>query len=239
MSPASMVSPPTRGWTRFHRGIRGADRGFPAHAGWTRRGMGWPYVQGGFPAHAGMDPQSLSVGRSRRGFPRPRGDGPCMGPSTSAACRVSPPTRDGPAKAAFVKACPEVSPPTRGWTYQPRQQDLWCMGFPAHAGMDPFCPSAADHGTWFPRPRGDGPEDMVLAWITEAVSPPTRGWTLGTAYCTHSVLGFPAHAGMDPSQAGRAAASQGFPRPRGDGPVFPHGGTEPGRVSPPTRGWTF
>ena len=56
---------------------------------------------------------------------------------------------------------------------------------------------------------------------TSGVSPPTRGWTAGVPTGRDPDLGFPAHAGMDPSQDVRS-----WPGPTD-------------RVSPPTRGWTF
>ena len=253
------ASPPTRGWTRGLERGQGRGRGFPAHAGMDRslhgagghrrrlprpRGdgprrllatdeiveaspptRGWtacadrsPRLPRGFPAHAGMDPCRPAAPRTVRRLPRPRGDGP----SPSA----SPP------------ASAEASPPTRGWTQQAGVPPSHCVGFPAHAGMDP-APS-----TWFarasrlPRPRGDGPElhvspdDMILA------SPPTRGWTLGLGVEPAHEHGFPAHAGMDPRSAPTDRRRRRLPRPRGDGPPADVSGTLQGKASPPTRGWT-
>ena len=90
----------------------------------------------------------------------------------------------------------------------------------------------------FPRPRGDGPAIMVAYAIYAAVSPPTRGWT--PPYAQHRLIerGFPAHAGMDLPERSSHSDPRGFPRPRGDGPLW-HGKIAPRiRVSPPTRGWT-
>ena len=138
-----------------------------------------------------------------------------------------------------------VSPPTRGWT----------------------SPSSTAPGEGSPRPRGDGPLQMV-----STVSPPTRGWTR----VDKAVLpGRSVDLEVSPPTRGwtRSSGDQrldrrtGFPRPRGDGPAcsprakhpasgFPaHAGMDPavtgsaaptgdgaeGRptpVSPPTRGWT-
>ena len=106
----------------------------------------------------------------------------------------------------------------------------------------------------FPRPRGDGPSAVRVA------------------YGCHGASGFPAHAGMDLTDSrGERPTHRRFPRPRGDGPLLvgqhPHAGTpssstaehatgfpahagmDPARnladrivpnavVSPPTRGWT-
>ena len=165
----------------------------PPTRGWTPSAESLVPRVPGFPAHAGMDPRCRPSTRSASRFPRPRGDGPKAFTATQAGTGVSP--------------------PTRGWTRT--RPGPWCgvVGFPAHAGMDPPWGPEDRLLSGFPRPRGDGPEDMVLAWITEAVSPPTRGWTR-PRWCRHRHrYGFPAHAGMDPA----------MPR---------------GLVSPPTRGWT-
>ena len=178
---------------------------------------------------------------------------------------VSPPTR-GWTHAARTSdlAAGAVSPPTRGWTISEIRPWHRPIGFPAHAGMD----------------RGSGQRLRR----SRLVSPPTRGWTVLQYHELPHSLGFPAHAGMDPSQLGIRSRlvrgfpahagmdptswtttwlPRGFPRPRGDGPVyvrdiaegkrgFPaHAGMDPfcksvkpnaltsTRVSPPTRGWTI
>ena len=51
-------------------------------------------------------------------------------------------------------------------------------------------------------------------------------------------LGFPAHAGMDPTQKTTATNVHGFPRTRGDGPVASPQVMVRSSVSPHTRGWT-
>ena len=109
----------------------------PAHAGWTAvifDSMDQAY---GFPAHAGMDRQRPRRAKASGWFPRPRGDGPsrCGG-----GCAPG-----------------WVSPPTRGWTGDPQVGLPLCLGFPAHAGMDPNPGSRRTWKGWFPRPRGDGP----------------------------------------------------------------------------------
>ena len=68
-----MVSPPTRGWTRYCR--------LPED------------LSPGFPAHAGMDPAINSDGDKRERFPRPRGDGPAVYDHFDPGALVSPPTR--------------------------------------------------------------------------------------------------------------------------------------------------
>ena len=56
---------------------------------------------------------------------------------------------------------------------------------------------------------------------------------------THTLCGFPAHAGMDPGPSAIPSEDEGFPRPRGDGPSSSRWRSTTNRVSPPTRGWTL
>ena len=70
------------------------------------------------------------------------------------------------------------------------------------------------------------------------VSPPTRGWTPHDCLLCRALMGFPAHAGMDPRRSSVSVAIGGFPRPRGDGPDHACGSGKCRSVSPPTRGWT-
>ena len=72
-SSASVVSPPTRGWT--------ASRALCAT----------PLP--GFPAHAGMDPARPRQRNRPPRFPRPRGDGPRPTTQRLQSLEVSPPTR--------------------------------------------------------------------------------------------------------------------------------------------------
>ena len=253
------VSPPTRGWTHKPLARKLDHPGFPAHAGmdlcprhsvipsawfprprgdgpWIRYGRaratavspptrGWTptalaplQVRQGFPAHAGMDLTSLTGLGERIGFPRPRGDGPARCPSRNNS--------------------DPVSPPTRGWTPIRSTCSSCRSGFPAHAGMDLQPADERLAGGGFPRPRGDGPADKVGELETALVSPPTRGWTVGSALRPGGAGGFPAHAGMDLQPADKRLAGGGFPRPRGDGPLTPWPTMLTRRVSPPTRGWT-
>ena len=257
--PPGWVSPPTRGWTYINGDVDRVTDGFPAHAGMDRRccyrpapASGFPRPRGdgprppdwadiaaavspptrgwtlrlhaimagvrGFPAHAGMDLVAGCRPRRPRRFPRPRGDGPRLRDSTSRRH--------------------EVSPPTRGWTDDGRPVDWALRGFPAHAGMDPLNLRMSLQGMGFPRPRGDGPRERQGTAGHLWVSPPTRGWTVTAVIATLNVIGFPAHAGMDPRPATRSLSQIRFPRPRGDGPGCSRVGSPPPAVSPPTRGWT-
>ena len=232
--PWSMVSPPTRGWTRQAGGVGERRRGFPAHAGMD------PLAQR-FPRY------SCSVSPPTRGWTyRPS-------PTRGAwlVHQVSPPTRGWTVNLRDpLEGVVTVSPPTRGWTLDcipsstdrhgfPRPRgdgpiltitlrtrvvgfpahagmDLHHRergrieygGFPAHAGMDPSSSRTPQLRQGFPAHAGMDPR-TASAWTV-------RQW----------LLGFPAHAGMDPPSR--------FPRPRGDGPFTPGAS-----VSPPTRGWTL
>ena len=256
---ASLVSPPTRGWTLAVNATR------------THRH--------GFPAHAGMDPLLPASARSLRRFPRPRGDGPPKMRVLYVVAMVSPPTRgwtrfgcvfcarhggfpahagmdpssavchrptrrfprprgDGPQGPNYFGTDTEVSPPTRGWTREQNERAPTGLGFPAHAGMDLYQWRRGPRYRRFPRPRGDGPPLLLPTCTCIWVSPPTRGWTQAAGLGGHRGSGFPAHAGMDLVAGCRPRRPRRFPRPRGDGPTQPADVPTGHGVSPPTRGWT-
>ena len=165
-----------------------------------------------------MDLQKPGALEAMRRFPRPRGDGPFLKLANSTAA--------------------VVSPPTRGWTLKVRWEIWILVGFPAHAGMDPPALPAGAFTDGFPRPRGDGPLQVLCPSCNLRVSPPTRGWTRDLVPAGHHSDGFPAHAGMDPAMERWLRSLLRFPRPRGDGPTNPSRGNSITLVSPPTRGWT-
>ena len=213
-------SPHTRGWTRHRRGPARLGHGFPAHAGmdpattgptpsrsWIPRTRGdgpldrrcrrsgrtdSPHTRGwtrgrgrlsgnrrGFPAHAGMDPHVVGPQGAAGRIPRTRGDGPVG--------FVGSPGRAGD------------SPHTRGWTRIASGSPARRQGFPAHAGMDPESANGGERRGRIPRTRGDGPQAAVSLRGLMGDSPHTRGWTAARPLVTRAVVGFPAHAGMDPS----------------------------------------
>ena len=260
-SPSTPIvaSPPTRGWTPGLCAHPPDWRGFPAHAGMDRRrsrcwmlrpwlprprgdgprpcfqatcrpkaspptrgwtvGRGQPVgLGGGFPAHAGMDPCRRSAGARWPWLPRPRGD--------------------GPASYGLSFSTTRASPPTRGWTLRGHGGVLGLLGFPAHAGMDPWPRSGLAPRPRLPRPRGDGPALHRAPWCNQAASPPTRGWTCRRGCERWVATGFPAHAGMDPCRSSGPNTTHRLPRPRGDGPHSPLSLTGRPSASPPTRGWT-
>ena len=253
------VSPHTRGWTSAVAVPPVDHGGFPAHAGMDHvdqtspvmrsrfprtRGdgprpclfhqsimavsphtRGWTLLRAararearGFPAHAGMDPRRATRRRTARWFPRTRGDGPAQ--VDVRADRIL------------------VSPHTRGWTPLPPSVVRELHGFPAHAGMDRGCSPSRRAPDGFPRTRGDGPARWLDFSHDGMVSPHTRGWTASTPLGADRRVGFPAHAGMDPSPLEMRPATPWFPRTRGDGPEGGRARSRPSPVSPHTRGWT-
>ena len=69
--------------------------------------------------------------------------------------------------------------------------------------------------------------------------PHTRGWTLFVGWFRNGPSVSPAHAGMDLRGCAMQCCSFGFPRTRGDGPLFRRP-DQPGLQFPPhTRGWTL
>ena len=253
------VSPHTRGWTQPPVDVVAPVAGFPAHAGmdrvgfergfaglrfprtrgdgptppspshssdavsphtrgWTRRSRRGGRANRGFPAHAGMDRSDTADHACQRWFPRTRGDGPMGRLITTARMRVSP--------------------HTRGWTVPEVVHRHGRRGFPAHAGMDLQRSRLPQATCGFPRTRGDGPVATFRGMPLPGVSPHTRGWTHRVRRGARPVLGFPAHAGMDPAACPRCRPSSRFPRTRGDGPPSRRTSVPPRRVSPHTRGWT-
>ena len=130
-------------------------------------------------------------------------------------------------------------PEKRGWTRQPDSEQAFDHGFPAHAGMDPGAALPCLVSLRLPRTRGDGPVTVTQKRDGQPASPHTRGWTPGRALHARRRCGFPAHAGMDPDQAGRLPPHHGLPRTRGDGPSWSPGARNSKAASPHTRGWTL
>ena len=211
---ASLVSPPTRGWTLRRR----------------RDGL----LVRGFPAHAGMDRARRGVQRCRQRFPRPRGDGPAPCRASSVHRSVSPPTRGWTPVRSVLPTDLRGFPAHAGMDLIPTQAHRHAPGFPRPRGMDRAGATAALRSTRFPRPRGDGPHADDACDAFRRVSPPTRGWTHAIKLSALSCCGFPAHAGMDlrSSRFRRLPAPLGFPAHAGMDLLSLTG------VSPPTRGWT-
>ena len=257
---AKRASPHTRGWTPRDVPRRQDGAGFPAHAGmdprrscrrassrrlprtrgdgprsasgsesrssasphtrgWTLLGQLPPVRAPGFPAHAGMDPRPAAPPAARTRLPRTRGDGPYPGRPRRVWAKASPHTRGW-------------TPGTPGGTWPP-------AGFPAHAGMDPAAGDRRRPPRRLPRTRGDGPAAPDGPNRTISASPHTRGWTRRVILVEHALVGFPAHAGMDPGRSRSPGARAGLPRTRGDGPDGRLAVAACDAASPHTRGWTL
>ena len=211
--------PRTRGdGPRWARSCARPTRASPHTRGWTPASGVADDGESGFPAHAGMDPASSSPTGPRRRLPRTRGDGPV----------------DRLVDVGQVVA----SPHTRGWTHMGFDGRVVGTGFPAHAGMDPGCPSGRGARPWLPRTRGDGPAVSDRAVLLDSASPHTRGWTVGAHSIAQDATGFPAHAGMDPRPPRSSGSRHRLPRTRGDGPGAWAERDSCRRASPHTRGWT-
>ena len=165
-----------------------------------------------------MDPGAARAPRRRPRLPRTRGDGP------------RPPAGRAPSRAA--------SPHTRGWTRRAGSVRSTVAGFPAHAGMDPIIAPIGIAPLGLPRTRGDGPWTGCPSCAPCWASPHTRGWTGGERVSAGGIIGFPAHAGMDPAPAAALAPRPRLPRTRGDGPWRRTAASRSRAASPHTRGWT-
>ncbi len=190
----------------------------PRTRGWTERMRRRGAPGRGSPAHAGMDRRWWRSGARPGGLPRARGDGP----------------RGGAARARRRPAPPR----TRGWTGGQRTDGLGGVGSPAHAGMDRSAGCTALRPGRLPRARGDGPRRCRLLHPRPLAPPRTRGWTRVEVLQRASLLGSPAHAGMDRDvQAGTPPPAR-LPRARGDGPRRAGAGDGHRQAPPRTRGWT-
>ena len=262
-STPSEVSPHTRGWTRVDgRRWAPAPRGFPAHAGMDPRrlpaGLIWPRfprTRGDGPAPAMSTPSDSRVSPHTRGWTRCRSTG-CSPSATEGFPAhagmdredVADEPHPSPGFPAHAGMDPEAwatadgaarFPRTRGDGPAGRRVRLeGRRGFPAHAGMDPKGANVGPGAGGFPRTRGDGPFGSGSTRMMNGVSPHTRGWTVVKRLMTAYVVGFPAHAGMDPTRASPRRARRRFPRTRGDGPSALPWASASEAVSPHTRGWT-
>ena len=255
----STDSPHPRGWTRSVAEGRPPDDGFPAPAGMdlgrpTRRvpRSGIPRTRGDGPVSASSDLPSMRdsphprgwtrVGRRARlrraGFPAPAGMDRRR-PAAAPRRGWIPRTRgDGPVRAEAVRRGRRDSPHPRGWTLAASAEPVNWIGFPAPAGMDPRAMKPGISSERIPRTRGDGPETDTHSAAYIQDSPHPRGWTGDGRRAAGRARGFPAPAGMDPSETGPATPISGIPRTRGDGPLPRPRETRKPPDSPHPRGWT-
>ena len=159
-----------------------------------------PSVVSASPAHAGIDHLSDSSPLLRSSFPRARGDRPSRRPST--AGRIALPPR------------------TRGST-QPRAPRAGALdASPAHAGIDLSAAAFRSARLRFPRARGDRPVARATTGHCTPLPPRTRGSTPPSRHSRPPARASPAHAGIDLLRAAGQQPPRGFPRARGDRPLF-------------------
>ncbi len=173
--------------------------------------------QSDFPTRVGMARLSSSSKRWRFRFPHPRGDGPQI--------------RE-PALWAMV-----ISPPAWGWPAQSPDIKAALGDFPTRVGMARRAATACSMCHRFPHPRGDGPATIINAARAVAISPPAWGWpVLRKSEEPHS-SDFPTRVGMAPDANANQGRSDGFPHPRGDGPLNGVRFYGFALISPPAWGW--
>ena len=161
-----------------------------------------------------VDPAPLA----QAGFPARAGMDPRRACRGSARSRIPRTRGDGPSPAPTAPSVDADSPHARGWTGG---------GSPGGRGRRRI-----------PRTRGDGPGPLMTIAIALSDSPHARGWTALHARPAHADSGFPARAGMDPSEQIPKHSTHGIPRTRGDGPDAAAGTFEVRTDSPHARGWT-
>ncbi len=226
IDPSAFAVRRRRRWLPRARGDRPSSKGMrPAAIMASPRTRGSTHIEphhfhsvAGFPAHAGIDPRATrSFARWTR-LPRARGDRP--------GCAM---------RRLLLSA---ASPRTRGSTARLHPAARAGCGFPAHAGIDPGEPHERALPRRLPRARGDRPLNTSTTQPLRWASPRTRGSTHCVCLVVGAELGFPAHAGIDPSPPRRTARPTGLPRARGDRPYTELTTEFAIRASPRTRGST-
>ena len=186
LTPARMVSPPTRGWSRTGDLVAPEALGVPAYAGMVRgqgsrrrRVVGCPRLRGAGPSGAANTSLVPAVAPPTRGWSRPprpaqavplgvpayAGMVPC--PTISAPTPPGCPRLrgDGPSPRSAGRLPASVSPPTRGWSRVSGEPINPGEGVPAYAGMVPTGYRTCRCARWCPRLRGDGPRARVVQRI--------------------------------------------------------------------------
>ena len=256
-SPASGLSPPTRGSRR--RAGRGTLR---------RRSI---------PAHAGKPGRAPAASTRTAVYPRPRGEAHRRRGAETVRDGLSPPTRGslangwqgtrihrsipahaGKPRSPYVyaralpvyprprgEACSEtllpsplggLSPPTRG-SQARRCAPIQSQGsIPAHAGKPILMTYLPMTYPVYPRPRGEAGDAPDEARCNEGLSPPTRGSPIDVPDEWHGYRSIPAHAGKPAIRRRRPWCTSVYPRPRGEASMPLSASTAATGLSPPTRG---
>ena len=108
--------------------------------------------------------------------------------------------------------------------------------FPAYAGMFPGGAVLEFERQGFPRIRGDVPFWSHWRMRTWTFSPHTRGCSVSSGWKVPTQAVFPAYAGMFRAGVFVGLDSVGFPRIRGDVPIWTTKSKRFWRFSPHTRG---
>ena len=130
----------------------------------------------------------------------------------------------------------QFSPHTRGCSRLTPHRRNNPTVFPAYAGMFLIPPTFAAYRDRFPRIRGDVPKPGAKSYKTLEFSPHTRGCSVQTFPKRRRNRVFPAYAGMFRGKNRRKSRRNGFPRIRGDVPLFQMLRKKSPRFSPHTRG---
>ena len=80
-----------------------------------------------------------------------------------------------------------------------------------HTNQTARCP-------YFPRIRGDGPDELARNLVNFTFSPYSRGWSQGGQAADTCIIIFPVFAGMVPRASAQVGTAPNFPRIRGDDP---------------------
>ncbi len=113
----------------------------------------------GYPVHAGIDPLASNIFAEITRLPRTRGDRPSAGNSW--------------------EGMGMATPYTRGSTLVEVPEWGGAVGYPVHAGIDPFLRAFSKNAVRLPRTRGDRPLDRSFAISSALATPYTRGSTFG------------------------------------------------------------
>ena len=152
------------------------------------------------------------------GFPRTRGDVPAIW--------------------AAVVAPPSLPPHARGCTWLISRLGLEGRASPARAGMYPPYNTHNGRAQRFPRTRGDVPSMALSGSAGGGLPPHARGCTPHQVTPTLPAGASPARAGMYRAVDGPHGLGDGFPRTRGDVPIYAPRCSISAALPPHARGCT-
>ncbi len=145
---------------------------------------------------------------------------------------------DRPAEEYLATAGYEFTPHARGSTISILPCFIFCMVYPACAGIDPLRMLECSAPQSLPRMRGDRPHDELRTEEDATFTPHARGSTLRRVHRTRRQKVYPACAGIDPKWPRTAISWSSLPRMRGDRPNGYSGTLEMALFTPHARGST-